>query len=303
MNETQVISGEQSSTYESFWNSMAERTREAWRVLSRNPLSLVGLPIAVFMIVVAILAPVISPYPYEEMDLANRTQGPSRAHLLGTDRFGRDILSRMIWGARASLSVGAAGIGIAMTVGTAIGMLSGFFGGWLDEAVMRVMDIILSFPYIVLAVALIAMVGPSLRNVIVVIAITRTPRFARLARASALALKEVEFVTAARAIGQTNWGIIYRHILANSLTPIVVMGSLTTATAILTEASLSFLGLGIQPPMPSWGNMIADGRGFLMDAPWIATFPGLAISLTILGFNLFGDGLRDILDPRLRGRE
>jgi peptide/nickel transport system permease protein len=184
-----------------------------------------------------------------------------------------------------------------------IGMLSGFFGGWFDEAMMRVMDIILSFPYVVLAVALIAMVGPSLRNVIVVIAITRTPRFARLARASALALKEVEFVTAARAIGQTNLGIIYRHILANSLTPIIVMGSLTTATAIITEASLSFLGLGIQPPLPSWGNMIADGRGFLMDAPWIATFPGLAISLTILGFNLFGDGLRDILDPRLRGRE
>jgi peptide/nickel transport system permease protein len=224
------------------------------------------------MIAVAILAPVISPYPYEEMDLANRTQGPSRAHLLGTDRFGRDILSRMIWGARASLSVGASGIGIAMTVGTAIGMLSGFFGGWFDEAMMRVLDIVLSFPYIVLAVALIAMVGPSLRNVIVVIAITRTPRFARLARASALALKEVEFVTAARAIGQTNWGIIYRHILANSLTPIIVMGSLTTATAILTEASLSFLGLGIQPPLLGQYDRrrpgIFDGRALDRHLPW-----------------------------------
>jgi peptide/nickel transport system permease protein len=302
MNEAQVTS-DKFLTYESSGTLIARRIRGVWRGLSRNPTSIIGLLIAILMIIVAILAPIISPYPYEEMDLANRTQGPARAHLLGTDHFGRDILSRMIWGARASLLVGFAGIGIAMTIGTVIGVWSGFFGGWFDEIIMRGMDIILSFPYIVLAVALIAMVGPSLRNVILVLAITRTPRFARLVRASTLALKEFEFVTAARAIGQTNLGIIYRHILANCLTPIIVMSSLDTATAIITESSLSFLGLGIQPPMPSWGNMIADGRRFLMDAPWIATFPGLAISLTILGFNLFGDGLRDILDPRLRGRE
>jgi peptide/nickel transport system permease protein len=262
-----------------------------------------GLGIILIMIILAVLAPYIAPYGYETMNLPDRLQPPNTKHLLGTDNFGRDILSRMLYGARVSLIVGLGGVAIATSIGVLLGSMAGFYGKWIDEIIMRIMDSMLAFPYIILAVALMAMVGPSLRNVILVIGITRTPRFARVTRGSVLALKEMDFVTAARALGQREWRILARHILPNCLTPIVVMASLSVATAILTESALSFLGLGIQPPQASWGIMIADGRRFMLDAPWIATFPGIAISLTILGYNLFGDGLRDALDPKLRGRE
>lgn len=280
-----------------------ERLRQFWNTLSRNYITVVGLGIVVIMIIMAILASYIAPYGYETMVLTDRLQPPSARHLLGTDQFGRDILSRMLYGARASLVVGLGGVAIAMSIGVLLGGIAGFYGRWVDEVIMRIVDILLAFPYIILAVALMAMVGPSLRNIILVIGITRTPRFARVTRGAVLTLKEMDFVTAARALGQTEWRVLTRHILPNCLTPIVVMASLSVATAILTESALSFLGLGIQPPQASWGTMIADGRRFMLDAPWIATFPGIAISLTILGYNLFGDGLRDALDPKLRGRE
>lgn len=280
-----------------------EQLQRFWSTLSRNYITVGGLGIIVIMISVAVLAPYIAPYAYETTLLTDRLQPPSTGHLLGTDQFGRDILSRMIYGARVSLIVGLGGVTIALSVGVLLGAVAGFYGKWTDEIIMRIMDILLAFPYIILAVALIAMVGPSVRNIIVVIGITRTPQFARVTRSSVLIIKEMDFVTAARAVGQREWRILARHILPNSLTPIVVLASLSVATAILTESALSFLGLGIQPPEASWGTMIADGRRFMLDAPWIATFPGVAISLTILGYNLFGDGLRDALDPKLRGRE
>lgn len=280
-----------------------EQLRQFWSILSRNYITVCGLGIIVIMISLAALAPYIAPYSYETMILADRLQSPNTKHLFGTDQFGRDVLSRMLYGARASLIVGLGGVAIATAFGVLLGAASGFYSKWVDEIIMRIMDILLAFPYIVLAVALMAMVGPSLRNIIIVIGITRTPRFARVTRGSVLALKEMDFVTAARALGQKEWRILARHILPNCLTPIVIMVSLSVATAILTESALSFLGLGIQPPQSSWGTMIADGRRFMLDAPWIATLPGIAISLTILGYNLFGDGLRDALDPKLRGRE
>ncbi len=280
-----------------------ERLRHFWSTLSRNYITVGGLGIIVIMIILAVLAPYIAPYGYETMILSDRSQPPNTKHLLGTDNFGRDILSRMLYGARVSLAVGLGGVSIATSIGVLLGAMAGFYGKWVDEIIMRSMDSMLAFPYIILAVALMAMVGPSLRNVILVIGITRTPRFARVTRGAVLVLKKTDFVTAARALGQREWHILARHILPNCLTPIVIMASLSVATAILTESALSFLGLGIQIPQASWGSMIADGRRFMLDAPWIATFPGIAISLTILGYNLFGDGLRDALDPRLRGRE
>lgn len=277
--------------------------RRFWSTLSRNYITVWGLGIIVIMIILAVISPYIAPYGYETMILPDRLQPPNTKHLLGTDNFGRDILSRMLYGARVSLIVGLGGVAIATSIGVLLGAMAGFYSKWIDEIIMRIMDVMLAFPYIILAVALMAMVGPSLRNVILVIGITRTPRFARVTRGSVLALKEMDFVTAARSLGQREWRILARHILPNCLTPIVIMASLSVATAILTESALSFLGLGIRPPQASWGTMIADGRRFMLDAPWIATLPGIAISLTILGYNLFGDGLRDALDPKLRGRE
>lgn len=280
-----------------------EQLRRYWTSLSNNYITILGLGILVIMLLLAILAPFIAPYGYETMILADRLQGPSLRHPLGTDQFGRDILSRMLYGARVSLIVGLAGITIAVFFGVVLGSVAGYRGRWVDESIMRFMDILLAFPYIILAVALMAMVGPSLRNIVLVVGVTQIPRFARLTRSTVLTVKETDYVTAARAIGQSEWRILVSHILPNCMTPVIVMASLAVATAILMESALSFLGLGIQPPLASWGTMIADGRRFMLDAPWIATFPGLAISLTILGYNLFGDGLRDALDPKLRGRE
>ena len=277
--------------------------RRFWRNLSRNPMTLWGLAIVSFMVLIALFSSRLAPFHYDDVNLPDRLQPPNATHLLGTDQFGRDILSRIIYGARVSLLVGFGGVAIAVIVGVSLGAVAGYFGGWTDEVIMRIMDILLAFPYIVLAIALIAMVGPSLNNIVFVVGITRIPQFARVTRGSVLSLREMEFIIAARAAGQREWLILVRHILPNVITPVSVLASLSVATAILTESALSFLGLGIQPPQASWGTMIADGRRFMLDAPWIATFPGIFISLTILGYNLLGDGLRDALDPRLRGRD
>ncbi len=263
-------------------------------------MTLVGFAVIVIVLALAVGAQNLSPYPQELMDLKARLEGPSSTHLFGTDQFGRDIWSRILYGAQVSLAVGLGSTVVSLAIGAALGALAAYFGRWLDEVVMRTMDILLAFPYIVLALAMAAVLGPSLENLLIIIGVLRVPQFARIARGAVIKCKSMDYVEAARAVGQRDLVILWRHIMPNSITPIVVLATLTIATAINTEAALSFLGMGIQPPQSSWGTMLADGRRFMREAPWIATFPGLVISLTILGYNLLGDGLRDILDPHTR---
>lgn len=272
------------------------------RIVLQNRTSLIGLIIILLMLVGAVLAPVLAPYSPTEIHIADKVSPPSTKYWLGTDAFGRDILSRLLHGARISLFLSIVGVLIATLIGTAIGAIAGFGRRWLDDVLMRFMDILLAFPYIVLAIALISILGPSVRNIVLVVAFTRIPQFARVARGTVVALRDAEYVVAARVVGESDSHILFRHVLPNIITPIVVLASLSMSTAILTESSLSFLGLGVQPPTATWGTMIGDGRSYIGDGFWISTVPGIAISLTILGFNLLGDGLRDALDPRLRSR-
>jgi peptide/nickel transport system permease protein len=260
---------------------------------------LIGASIIILVILVGVFAPYLSPHDPSQMYPRNRREGPSSQFLLGTDRLGRDMLSRIIWGARVSLLIGSLAVSVSMTIGVSIGMVSGYYGGLLDEVLMRLMDMIFAFPALLLAMALIAVTGPSVRNIIFVTALIGVPRFARILRASVLSLKAQEFIEAARALSKSDVGIMVQHILPNCIAPLTVETSLSVATAIITESALSFLGLGVRPPTPSWGQMIADGRSEVFSAPWIVVFPGLAMMITILGYNLLGDGLRDALDPRL----
>lgn len=284
--------------------SSARKARESiWRQLRRFPaITIIGAVLSLGAIVIGILGPIIAPYPIEKMHFDSILQGPSEAHILGTDRLGRDVLSRLLAGSRVSISVGLFATFLAGIAGITLGLLAGFYGKWVDEVVMRLMDMLMAFPYIVLAMALVAVIGPGMSNIVLVIGIVRLPQFARLTRGAVLAVKELEFVTAARAVGATNLRMVLKHVLPNVLAPIFVISSLSIATAINTEAALSFLGLGITPPMSSWGTMLADGRSNLRDAWWVATFPGLAISLASLGFNLLGDAVQDLLDPRIAKR-
>lgn len=274
--------------------------RSRWRVLFGSSATVLGLFFIVVVFAVAIIGPLLTPYGFDRMMLTEKLSPPTLKHLLGTDQFGRDILTRIMYGAQVSLLVGAGGTLVAMTVGVILGAVAGYYGRWLDETIMRVIDVVMAFPYIVLAIVLAWIIGPGIRNLILVIGIIRTPQFARIIRSSVLAIKETPYVEAARAIGVRPETILWRHILPNCISPLLIYASLSVATAISAEAALSFLGLGIQPPRPSWGVMLAEGQRFMFDAPWIATFPGIAISITILGYNLLGDGLRDALDPRLR---
>lgn len=267
----------------------------------RNPVTLSGLSIIIVFVVVAAVAPWLVPYDSTLVDLGNRLDGPSAANWLGTDQFGRDILSRLIMGSRVSLIVGVLATAIAGTIGILLGSLAGWWGGTADNIIMRVMDVVLAFPAIVVAVALAAVFGAGLDKVILIISVTRVPEFARIARGAVLTYKEVDFVGAAKALGQSNYVILLRHVLPNCLAPLIVYASFSIATAINTEAALSFLGLGIQPPEASWGTMLGDARTYMLLSPWIAVFPGVAITLTVSAFNLVGDGLRDLADPRLRG--
>ena len=271
-----------------------------WRAFSRNGLAVVGAAIILAMIVMAVFAEWISPYDPDLPHLADKLMPPNSEYLLGTDQFGRDILSRIVYGARVSLLVGAGGTVLSLIVGVFLGAVSGYAGKWWDELIMRAMDIIMAFPFIVLAIALVVLIGTGMTNLILVIGILRVPQFARLLRSSVLSLKEQEFVVAARTVGQTPVRILFRHILPNALGPLLVLASLSIATAITTESALSFLGIGIQPPQSTWGTLLSDGRRYMLNAPWIATFPGLVLSLTIFGYNLVGDGLRDALDPHTR---
>ncbi|OFV81421.1 MAG: hypothetical protein A2W26_07025 [Acidobacteria bacterium RBG_16_64_8] len=270
----------------------------AWKRFARNRFNVLGGLVILVMLTVAAAAPALMPYDANDIQPEDALQAPTIRHLFGTDHFGRDLLSRVMLGARISFGVGILATLLSMATGSTLGLVAGYYGRAVDEILMRLMDILLAFPFIVLAVALMAVVGASLANVILVIALVRVPQFARLARGQVLLVKQLEFVEASRATGATTRRIIQKHVLPNILTPLVVLASLSMATAINAEAALSFLGVGIPPPTPTWGGLVAEGRRYLLAAPWISTIPGLAISLTVLGFNLLGDGLRDALDPR-----
>ena len=270
-----------------------------WRFV-HNRVAPIGLVIIAANLGVALLAPVIVPHDVRAMHPVDALRPPGHGYLFGTDEFGRDVLSRVLMGSRVSLSVAFLSVLTSVLLGTTLGLTAGFYGGWWDALTMRAMDIIFAFPAILLAIAIMAVLGTSVANLVLAIGIVYTPQFARVARAAALTVRGLEFVDAARALGLGNARIIGRHLIPNVLAPITVQVSLSLSLAILSESALSFLGLGTQPPTPSWGNMLSEGRQFLELAPWNAVFPGLAIMLVVLGFNLLGDGLRDLLDPRLR---
>jgi peptide/nickel transport system permease protein len=265
-----------------------------------NPTTLAGAVICLAIMAAAVLAPWLAPFDPADQDIINRLQEPGGEYWLGTDQFGRDILSRLMWGARISLTVSLGAIAAAMLIGGAIGLVSGYIGGTFDLLVMQVMDVLLSFPSLILGLIVVALLGPDLVNLVVAIALTAIAPFARVARAPTLALKERAFVEAGRALGFSHARILFRHILPNILSEVMVMGTLWLATAVRVEASLSFIGLGVKPPTPTWGGMTRDGFENILDAPWLAVFPGIAILLLVLGLNMVGDGLRDATDPKLR---
>jgi len=266
----------------------------------RNRAAVAGGTVVVLFIAVALFAPVLSPYDPLKGRLGERLRAPSGAHWLGTDELGRDVLSRVLHGARITVQIQLAAVGLALAVGAALGLAAGYIGRWVDQLIMRLMDILMAFPGIFLALAIIAALGTGLGNVIIAAGIFLVPQFARVVRASVLTLKDMEFVQAARALGQGDFAIVFRYLLPNSLAPIIVQTSLRMATVLLTASGLSFLGLGVQPPSPEWGAMLSNARSYMITAPHVAMIPGLAIALVVLGFNLLGDGLRDSLDPRLR---
>lgn len=274
--------------------------REGWKNFKKNKVALIGLFIVVFFILIAILANYIAPYGFNEQQFKDKHLPPSAKHWFGTDDFGRDIFSRVIFGARISLSVGFGSVVGSAIIGSFLGIIAGYYGKWLDAIISRIFDILLAFPSILLAIAIVAMLGQSLQNALIAIAIINVPTFGRLLRARVLSVKEEEYITAAKAIGMKDSRILLHHVLPNSLAPIIVQGSLAIATAIIEAAGLGFLGLGAQPPTPEWGKMLSDSKDFIIQAPWTVFFPGIAIMLTVLGFNLMGDGLRDALDPRMK---
>lgn len=268
------------------------------RRFMRNRSAVAGGAIALVFFAIAMLAPWLRPYDPLAQDLAQRLTPPSGAHWLGTDDLGRDLLSRLLCGAGFSLQVGALSVAIALGLGVPLGLVAGYAGEWLDEGLMRLMDMLMAFPGILLAILIVAVLGPSLTNAMLAIGLVNVPQFARLVRAAALGIKGQEYVEAARAAGASHASVLWRHVLPNCLTPILVQATLGIATAILETAGLSFLGLGAQPPQPEWGTMLNQARAFIRSAPWTVAFPGVAIMAVVLGFNLLGDGLRDLLDPK-----
>jgi ABC-type dipeptide/oligopeptide/nickel transport system permease subunit len=273
---------------------------DAWNRLRKNYFAIGGLVVLLLMILAAILAPWIAPADPNFQDYTHMMEGPSRAYPMGADNFGRDILSRIIYGARISLRLGLLGTLVGATLGTLIGAISGYYGGWIDTVLMRLLDVQLAFPGILLAIVVIAILGVGEVNVIMAIGIFSIPTFARMVRGSLLSLREQDFVLAARAVGVPDGRLMFAHLLPNALAPILVLSTIRLGTAILTAASLGFLGLGVRPPAPEWGTMLSEGRAYMQLAPHIAIFPGLAILVSVVAINLFGDGLRDALDPKTR---
>ena len=275
---------------------------DALRPLLRNRLVLFGTGLILLVVLLAAFADLVAPYDPTEMKMADALKRPSAPHPFGTDRFGRDVLSRTIYGSRIALGVALSSIAIAFAIGTMLGLVGGYAGGWPDLVIGRVMDVLFSFPTLILAIGIAAMLGPGLNNAALAIAVVYAPLFSRVARGPVIAERERDHVVAAQGLGAGWPRVVFRHILPNVLAPLIVQASVSLAFAILIEASLSYLGLGTQPPDPSWGTMLNEGRTYLETAPWMSIFPGLAIMVTVLGFNLLGDGLRDTLDPQLRGR-
>jgi peptide/nickel transport system permease protein len=289
--------------------ALAPARSEWWvfmRRLARRRTSLFGLVVVTVVVATALAAALVTPFDPTEQDIGERLKAPltrdagGRVHVLGTDHLGRDILARIVFGARPALMVGFAAVAISGVLGMMAGLLAGYFGGRVDDVLMRLADIQLAFPFILLAIAVIGVLGPSLTTIICVIGVSSWVVYARIVRGAALSLREREFVQAAQALGSRDGRILMRHVLPNVFTPWLVVATLDMARVIVIESALSFLGLGVQPPTPTWGGMLADGRVYISTAWWLATFPGLAILMTVLGINLFGDGLRDTLDPRLK---
>ena len=278
----------------------AERWGQNWRRFAKNKGAVMGAAVAVFMILMAVFAPVVSPHDPVKSLLTDSLKPPSRQFLMGTDQLGRDILTRIIFGSRISLTVGLVVQGISITIGTTVGLLSGYMGGRVDDLLSGLINIVYAFPSLLFAIAVLAVLGPGMYNVFIALGLVGWATVARLVRGEVLSIKQREFVEAARALGSNNRRVILKHVLPNCFGPIIVVGTLGVANAILSEATLSFLGLGTRPPTPSWGSMLSQGREFVWSAPWMTIFPGVAIFVTILGLNMLGDGLRDVLDPRLR---
>lgn len=268
--------------------------------LAKNKAAIAGAIVVTIFIIFAILAPVLAPHDPTHMEMSKKLQGPSAEHWFGTDDKGRDILSRILFGARISLTVGILSTILGAVVGVVLGIVAGYYGKWIDSLIMRICDVLLAFPGILLALAIVSILGASTTNVIIAVAFFAVPSFARIVRGSTLSVKKLEYVDAIRAMGSSDLRIIFKHILPNITSPIIVQFTLYVASAIITASALSFLGLGTQPPTPEWGTMLAQGRAFMAQAPHITLFPGLVILLVVVGFNLFGDGLRDALDPKTK---
>lgn len=274
-----------------------------FKAFNANKTSWVGLGLFLFVCALALLAPVIAPHDPIDQNVFNRLKPPSSEHWAGTDFYGRDTFSRILWGARISLAIGLLAIGAALVIGSLIGIVAGYYGGRLDIVVMQTMDVLLAFPSLILGLIVVAMLGPSVTNLVIAIALTAIPPFARIARAPTISVKEREFVEAGRALGYSDARLMFGHILPNIAPEVLVMGSLWLATAIRVEASLAFIGLGVSPPTPTWGGMIREGFENILDSFWLALFPSIAILIVVFALNLLGDGLRDAIDPRLKGEE
>lgn len=282
--------------------SLPPSSRSPFKVMvmqfKKNKRAMVGLWMVILFVLVAIFAPLIAPYDPIKQNMEIMLQPPSAAHLFGTDEFGRDMFSRVIYGAQISLMIGIVGVLISLVLGVALGTISGYFGGKIDSVIMRIIDIFMAFPSFLLALAIVSVLGPGMGNVMIAIGLFSIPTFARLSRSSVLSVKGKEYIEAAKSMGATNTLIIFKHVIPNSIAPIIVLSTLRIATAILTAAGLSFLGMGAQPPTPEWGAMLSTGREYLRSSPHVSTIPGLAIMFMVLSFNMLGDGLRDALDPK-----
>ncbi len=281
-------------------NNLLRKLKDIFSRMKRNKLAMFGLVIIIVLILTAIFADYIAPYDYSSNDLKNQFSSPSKDHIFGTDEFGRDIFSRIVYGSRISLKVGFISVGIALIAGVAIGAASGFYGGKIDTFLMRIIDVIQSLPDILLAIAIMAVLGPGLSNLMIAVGIAAIPGYAKIVRSSVLSVKDNEFVEAARANGSSDYRIIVKHIIPNCLAPIIVQATLGVAYAIINAAGLSFIGLGLEPPTPEWGAMLSGGRAYIRDYAYMTIFPGLAIVITIFALNVLGDGLRDALDPKLK---